>query len=107
MSNFKSVTKATFGAEVIASDKPVVVDFWAEWCGPCRKLGPILEELSDEFKDSVEFVKVDVDQEPELAGLYQVTTIPTVYVLKKGETLHKFIGVKPKEIIKSEISAVI
>lgn len=107
MSNLKNITKETFAAEVVASEKPVVVDFWAEWCGPCRRLGPILEELSDEFKDTVEFVKVDVDQEPELAGLYRVTSIPAVFVLKKGETLHNFVGVKPKEIIKSEISAVL
>lgn len=107
MSNLKNVTQSTFNADVINAEKPVVVDFWAEWCGPCRKLTPILEELSQEFNGEVEFVKINVDEEPELAGLYNIQSIPAVFVLKGGRTLTNFVGVMPKDKIKSEIASVL
>ena len=86
-------------AELINSDSPVVIDFHATWCGPCKVLSPILEELSDEV-DGVEFVKLDVDQHPEIAGANGVMGVPTVVMLKDGEVKERFVGVQPKEIIK-------
>ena len=88
-------------AELIKSDSPVVIDFHATWCGPCKVLSPILEELSDEV-DGVEFVKLDVDQHPEIAGANGVMGVPTVVMLKGGEVKERFVGVQPKEIIKDK-----
>ena len=93
-------------AELIKSDSPVVIDFHATWCGPCKVLSPILEELSDEV-DGVEFVKLDVDQHPEIAGANGVMGVPTVVMLKGGEVKERFVGVQPKEIIKDKVSALI
>ena len=93
-------------AELINSDSPVVIDFHATWCGPCKVLSPILEELSDEV-DGVEFVKLDVDQYPEIAGANGVMGVPTVVMLKDGEVKERFVGVQPKEIIKDKVSALI
>ena len=93
-------------AELINSDSPVVIDFHATWCGPCKVLSPILEELSDEV-DGVEFVKLDVDQHPEIAGANGVMGVPTVVMLKDGEVKDRFVGVQPKEIIKDKVSALI
>jgi len=93
-------------AEIVKSDSPVVIDFHATWCGPCKVLSPILEELSDEV-DGVEFVKLDVDQHPEIAGANGVMGVPTVVMLKGGEVKGRFVGVQPKEIIKDKVSALI
>jgi len=93
-------------AELINSDSPVVIDFHATWCGPCKVLSPILEELSDEV-DGVQFVKLDVDQHPEIAGANGVMGVPTVVMLKDGEVKERFVGVQPKEIIKDKVSALI
>ena len=91
-------------AELINSDSPVVIDFHATWCGPCKVLSPILEELSDEV-DGVEFVKLDVDQHPQIAGQNQVMGVPTVVILKDGEVKDRFVGVQPKEVIKEKITS--
>ncbi len=93
-------------AEIVKSDSPVVIDFHATWYGPCKVLSPILEELSDEV-DGVEFVKLDVDQHPEIAGANGVMGVPTVVMLKGGEVKERFVGVQPKEIIKDKVSALI
>ena len=93
-------------AEIVKSDSPVVIDFHATWCGPCKVLSPILEELSDEV-DGVEFVKLDVDQHPEIAGANGVMGVPTVVMLKGGEVKERFVGVQSKEIIKDKVSALI
>lgn len=93
-----SVTKETFHEEVILSDKPVLVDFWAPWCGPCRMVGPIVEEIAGEREDIV-VGKVNVDEEMELAMEFGVASIPTLVVLKGGETLGTSIGYCPKEEI--------
>ena len=92
-------------AELIKSESPVVIDFHATWCGPCKVLSPILEELSDEV-DGVEFVKLDVDQHPQIAGQNQVMGVPTVVILKDGEVKERFVGVQPKEVIKEKIDAI-
>ena len=91
-------------AEIINSQTPVVIDFHATWCGPCKVLSPILEELNDEI-EGVEFVKLDVDQHPQIAGQNQVMGVPTVVILKDGEVKERFVGVQPKEVIKEKIDA--
>ncbi len=87
------------------SDSTVVIDFHATWCGPCKILSPILEELQNEMED-VEFVKLDVDQFPEISGANQVMGVPTVVILKDGEIKERFVGVQPKETIKDKILAI-
>ena len=91
-------------SELLNSDSPVVIDFHATWCGPCKVLSPILEELSSEV-DGVEFVKLDVDQHPQIAGQNQVMGVPTVVILKDGEVKDRFVGVQPKEVIKEKITS--
>ena len=87
------------------STKPVVIDFHATWCGPCKILSPILEELQEEMEE-VEFVKLDVDQFPEISGANQVMGVPTVLIIKDGEEKDRFVGVQPKETIKEKILAI-
>jgi len=87
------------------STKPVVIDFHATWCGPCKILSPILEELQEEMEE-VEFVKLDVDQFPEISGANQVMGVPTVVIIKDGEVKDRFVGVQPKETIKEKILAI-
>jgi thioredoxin 1 len=91
-------------SEILNSSKPVVIDFHATWCGPCKVLSPILEELDDEI-EGVEFVKLDVDQHPQIAGQNQVMGVPTVVILKDGEVKDRFVGVQPKEVIKEKITS--
>ena len=90
--------------ELLSSESPVVIDFHATWCGPCKVLSPILEELDDEI-EGVEFVKLDVDQHPQIAGQNQVMGVPTVVILKDGEVKDRFVGVQPKEVIKEKITS--
>ncbi len=92
-------------SEIINSSSPVVIDFHATWCGPCKVLSPILEELDEEI-EGVEFVKLDVDQHPQIAGQNQVMGVPTVVILKDGEVKDRFVGVQPKEVIKEKITSI-
>jgi thioredoxin 1 len=101
MANLKSVTVDTFEKEVIQSATPVLVDFWAEWCGPCRALGPVLEEVAHESGEKVQIVKVNVDEAPELANRFGIRGIPTMILFKNGEVRSTLMGNQPKaEIIK-------
>ena len=90
-----TITKENFQAEVLNSDKPVLVDFWATWCGPCRMVAPIVDEIAQERED-IKVCKIDVDEQPDLAAAYQVMSIPTLLVFKNGQVTAKSIGAKPK-----------
>jgi thioredoxin 1 len=91
-----AITDATFDEVVLKSDKPVVVDFWAAWCGPCRMVGPIIEQISDEYDGKAVVGKVDVDANQEFAAKYGVRNIPTVLVFQNGEVVGRQVGVAPK-----------
>ncbi len=96
-----NITKANFEAEVLKSDIPVLVDFWAPWCGPCRMLSPVIEELGRELKDQAKVVKINVDEEPELASQFGVMSIPTVIAFKNGKATNKVVGFRAKEELKN------
>jgi thioredoxin 1 len=100
----KSVTTATFQADVLSSGKPVLVDFWAEWCGPCRMVSPILDEISAEHGERLTIVKVNVDEEPALAQQYGITSIPALQVFHGGEVVKSIVGAKPKPQLLADLS---
>src|SRR5574343_931905 len=100
MGNVHKTSTATFSTDVIKSPKPVLVDFWAEWCGPCRILGPILDELATEVGDKALICKVNVDENGELAQQYGIRGIPTMIFFKNGQVAKTLVGVQPKEEIK-------
>ncbi|MFZ4064939.1 MAG: thioredoxin [Rhodoluna sp.] len=100
----KSVTTATFQADVLSSGKPVLVDFWAEWCGPCRMVSPILDEISAEHGEKLTIVKVNVDEEPALAQQYGITSIPALQVFQGGEVVKSIVGAKPKPQLLADLS---
>lgn len=101
------VTDAMFEQTVLKSDKPVLVDFWAAWCGPCRMLHPIVDELTAELGDKVVFAKVDVDNNQEYAAKYGVRNIPTVLLFKGGEIVDKQVGVAPKSVYLTKLNALL
>ena len=100
MSELK-ITKANFDQEVMKSDLPVLLDFWAPWCGPCRMLGPIVEEIAEEYKGRAKVGKINVDEEDELAAAFRVSSIPTVVVMKGGKVVNQAVGARPKQQILS------
>jgi thioredoxin 1 len=100
----RDVTTATFKDEVLSNTKPVLVDFWAEWCGPCRMVSPIVDELGAEYADKLDVVKVNVDEEPGLAQQYGITGIPTLLVFKGGEIAKTMVGAKPKAILVQDLA---
>lgn len=100
----KKVTTASFQGDVLSSSKPVLVDFWAEWCGPCRQVAPILDEISAEHGDKLTIVKVNVDEEPALAQQYGITSIPALHVFKNGQVVKQIIGAKPKPSLLADLN---
>jgi thioredoxin 1 len=100
----KVVTDATFDQEVLKSDKPVVVDYWAEWCGPCRMVAPVLEEIATENADKIQVVKLNIDENPTVAQKYGIMAIPTMNVFSGGQVVKQIVGAKPKSALLRELA---
>jgi thioredoxin 1 len=96
MSHPTDTTDTTFQTDVLDNDTPVLVDFWAPWCGPCRMVAPIVEELAEEYDGKVKFVKLNTDDNPQVAGKYGIRSIPTLLVFKGGEPVSQIVGFRPK-----------
>ncbi len=101
------INDQNFENEVIKSEKPVVVDFWAPWCGPCRMLAPVTEKLADDYNGQVKFCKINVDENPAIATRYQVMSIPTLLFFKGGEQKDKAVGAIPETLLKTKVEALI
>ena len=99
------ITDAIFEEQVLKSDKPVLVDFWAPWCGPCVTIGPIIDQISEDYKEKAVVGKVNVDNEQEFAAKYGVRSIPTILLFQNGEIIDRFVGVSPKEKLSSAIES--
>jgi thioredoxin 1 len=96
MAEIVDVSDQDFEAEILKSDKPVIIDFWAEWCAPCKQLSPILKELADEYGDRVKVVKMDIDSNPKTPGDYGIRAIPTILSFKDGQVVEQLQGLRPK-----------
>jgi thioredoxin 1 len=99
----RAVTDATFEAEVLMNSKPVLVDYWAEWCGPCRQVAPVLEEIAAEYGSKIDIVKLNVDQNPYIVQTYGIMNIPTLSLFKDGQVVKEIVGAKPKSALLREL----
>ena len=102
--NTKTVTEATFAADVLQADGPVLVDFWAEWCGPCKMVAPVLNEIAGEYAGKITVAKVNIDENPAIARDYQILSIPTMSVFDKGQIVKSIVGARPKAAILRELA---
>lgn len=100
----RDVTDATFAAEVLGNSKPVIVDFWAPWCGPCRQVSPILDAIAEDHADSIDIVKLNVDDFPDLAAEYKVLNIPAMKVFVGGEVVKTVVGAKPRPALEHDLA---
>jgi thioredoxin 1 len=100
----RAVTEATFDAEVLRNSKPVIVDYWAEWCGPCRQVAPVLEEIANEYADKIDVVKLNIDENPNISTRYRIMAIPTMSVFQNGEVVKQIVGAKPKAALLRELA---
>jgi thioredoxin 1 len=100
----RAVTDATFDTEVLANSKPVIVDYWAEWCGPCRQVAPVLEEIANEYGDKIDVVKLNIDENPNISTRYRIMAIPTMSVFQNGEVVKQIVGAKGKAALLKELA---
>jgi len=107
MADEVTVTKSNFDAEIVKSTVPVVADFWAEWCGPCKMIAPVLKELAREYKDKIKIAKIDVDAEGELAQQFNIVSIPTILLFNKGQVVKQQIGAVPRQALEKMIKDVL
>lgn len=107
MTDTVTVTDSSFADDVLASDKPVLVDFWATWCGPCKMVAPVLEEIATEHSDKIKIAKLDIDQNPNTPRDYQIMSVPTMILFQGGQPVKQIVGAKPKAALLSDLAEVL
>lgn len=107
MSNIKEVNESDFQSEVLESEIPVLVDFWAPWCGPCQMVSPILEAVAEKMEDKLKIVKMNTDENMKTAQKYEIMAIPSLLVFKKGEVVERIVGVRPQQQLEAQLQSVI